>query len=149
MTPLDRLRAVHQLLDEQRRHLDKAPLTTNPETVAATAQMVDAARLMIDELAEALAPHARRLDPRRQHRLTGGWTFYDKDNPTTWPPPRRRLEVRCYDTSDPEHPRLLGRRRGMYDGGRLTWREPGYRPLQGAPDGVPVPHGYTYSWRET
>lgn len=148
MDTLGRLQAVHALLDEQRRHLDKAPLTGDHETVLATAQIVDAVRRMLDELGEAVAPHARRLDPRQQRRLTSGWTFYDQDKPTTWPPPRRRLEIRCYDTADPEHPRLLDRRRGTYEGGRLTWREPGYRPLQGQPDGLPVPPGYTYSWRE-
>lgn len=148
MTTLERLRAVHDILDEQRRHLDKAPLNGDAEQVLAVAQQVEAVRLMLDEIGLALAPHTRILNRRRQARITGGWVLYDRVNPTSWPPPNRPLLIRQYDDRNPERPRYLDQRRGMYEGGRLTWREKGIRPLQGQPDGLPVPPGYLYSWRE-
>jgi len=148
MTTLDRLACALELLDQERRHLDKAPFDGDPGQVEATAHIVVAVRALLDEVGDGLAPHVRHLNPVHQAVVTGGWTFYDPDKATTWPPSHRRLVIRAYEADGPRTGALVATRRGMYSGGRLTWRTPGWRPLQGAPDGNPVPHGYHYSWRE-
>ena len=147
MTTADRLRAAFQLLDDERRHLDKAPFLPTHEQVNEIAQLVAAVKDMIDEVADALIPHVRRLPADQQADITGGWTIYDRDVASTWPPTNTPIIIRQYhpEPSSRGHGRYQDQRRGEFTGGELRWRVRGDRPLAGVT--TPCAGSWVYAWR--